>query len=377
METKKVLILGNEGYIGTALTKHLESKGYSVLGVDNGLREKNVRSIGSESLTKKDCAIEKHTLDISTDYQNLKHLFKEEQPDAIVHLAEQPSAPFSMKSPRDAAETQRNNVIGTLNVLHAMKDACPEAHLVKLGTEGEYPDWLWDGKHIPEGNRMTVGYETEHCTGEGEDMKCALVHDNWEIPTPRYGGSFYHLSKLHDSMNIDYACRIWGLKVTDVNQGVVYGHLPGTRFDYDQYFGTVVNRFVTQAVAGMPLTVYGTGGQTRGFIALQNSLDAITLLIDTPAKSGEFRVIHQTTDAKSVMEIAELVQKITGCEIAHIENPRAELVENKFTFDTTTLDSLGLKPIDMEIVIRELVSTVEAHKADIITGVIKPTTTWK
>lgn len=372
----RVLILGQDGYIGTALTAHLAKfEGYQVKGLDNMLRRNNVAEIGGESLIQK-AQIACFSIDISTDYAALVKLLSDYQPDTIVHLAEQPSAPFSMKSPQHAAETQRNNVIGTLNVLWAMKEVCPDAHLIKLGTEGEYPDWLWDGKKIPEGSRMTVGYETEHCTGEGENMKCALVHDNWEIPTPRYAGSWYHFSKLHDSMNIDYACRIWGLRATDVNQGIVYGHLNDTRLDYDEYFGTVVNRFAVQAVAEIPLTIYGTGGQTRGFIALQNSIDAIKLLADNPPEKGEFRVIHQTTEAKSVTDIAQMVQKLTECEIQNIENPRAELPANKFTFDTSTLDNLGLKPVEMETVVAELVETVKANKDKIIKDVIMPKTKW-
>jgi UDP-sulfoquinovose synthase len=342
---------------------HLDPKKYDVLGIDNNLREKNVQSIGSETVMPKDRMLSK-CIDIAKDPHGLKLQIRHFQPDAIIHLAEQPSAPFSMKSQKHATDTMSNNVIGTLNLLHSIKEECPTAHLIKIGTEGEYPDWLWNGKHIPEGGRMKVDI-----TG--------TIHTNWEIPTPRYAGSWYHWSKVHDSMNIDYACRIWNLRATDINQGIVYGHMNGTRLDYDQYFGTAINRFVVQAVAGMPLTVYGKGNQTRGFIALQNSVEALELLINNPAKQGELRVIHQTTDAKTVNEVAELVQKVTGCEIEHIPDPRTEAEECKFTFDTSTLDGLGLQKIEMEEVIRDLVQKVSSQKHRIRPNVIKPTTTWK
>lgn len=370
----KVLILGAEGYIGTALSIHLDPKQYEVLGIDNNLRERNVQSIGGESLMTKSRMLSKG-IDIAKDPQGLKLQIRHFQPDAIIHLAEQPSAPFSMKSQKHATDTMSNNVIGTLNLLHSIKEECPTAHLIKLGTEGEYPDWLWDGKHIPEGNRMEVWNEKK---GSPLDTRKISEHfEEWKIPTPRYAGSWYHWSKVHDSMNIDYACRIWGLRATDVNQGIVYGHMNGTRLDYDQYFGTVINRFVVQAVADMPLTIYGEGGQTRGFIALQNSVEAIKLLIDNPAEQGDFRVIHQTTDTKQVREIAEIVRGITGCKIENLPNPRTELSENSFTFDTSTLTGLGLKPYSMEDVIRDLVEKVQAQREKIRTDIINPTTTWK
>lgn len=406
---KRVMILGQEGYIGTALTFYLKEKGYIVEGIDNDLRVRNVGSIGSKSLTEKKKAGAKK---ISTfNFQGLKQILKNFQPDAIVHLAEQPSAPFSMRSVKGAVDTQKNNILGTMNVLWAIKEVCPDAHLVKLGTEGEYPDWLWDGKHIPEGNRMEVyskkknGSDTifkvkhpvtkeqaellrdeiEEARREKRDIVIGPnieviqpdVFTEWEIPTPRSFGSIYHSTKFYESHLIDYLCRVWGLTATDVNQGVVYGHCNGTRLDYDSYFGTVVNRFAVQAVAGMPLTVYGRGDQTRGFIALQNSIEAIELLIANPADKGEFRVIHQTTMEYSVNKIAQMIQDITGCEIEHIENPRAEMESNSFTFDNSTLIDLGLRVIDMPDVLPDLIETVKENKENIKEEVIKPTTTWQ
>jgi UDP-sulfoquinovose synthase len=176
---------------------------------------------------------------------------------------------------------------------------------------------------------------------------------------------------------IEYAVRIWGLRVTDVNQGVVYGHRNGTRLDVDEAFGTVINRFVAQAVVGIPLTIYGEGGQTRGFINLQNSLEAITLLGNNPVEAGEFRVIHQTTQEYSVKEIAEMVQMFTGCEIQHVDNPRVEMDENKFTFDTSTLDNLGLVPVTLKEELPRLIKVMEENKDRIIKEAILPKTNWR
>ena len=359
MKAKNILILGVAGYLGRPLKDYLESKGHTVLGIDNGDREKNVSDVGSASLAP--LKEQQNVLDASTlNFKELKKILLDFQPDAIVHLAEQPSAPFSMIDVQHATDTQNNNIIGTLNVLWAIKEVCPDTHLIKLGTAGEYPDWLYKEITVPEGSRITVNYQ-------GKD---------WEIPTPRYAGSWYHFSKLHDSYNIDYACRIWGLRATDLNQGVVYGHIDGTRFDYDQYFGTVVNRFVTQAVAGIPLTIYGEGGQTRGFININNSMHAIGLVIDNPAEKGEFRVIHQLTETHSVKNIADLVHNVTGCEIEYIENPRAELPQNILNFEAKKLKGMGLKPIHMADEIENMIKFADAHKNRIRPDVIRPNTKW-
>ena len=222
-------------------------------------------------------------------------------PEAIVHYAEQPSAPYSMKSRETAVETQYSNVIGTLNLLFAIRDQVPDAHLVKLGTMGEYGTPNID---IEEGF-----IEIEH-----KGRKDTL-------PFPKLPGSLYHLSKVHDSHNIHFACRIWGLRATDLNQGVVYGVETDesadderliTRFDYDQYFGTVLNRFCTQAVIGHPLTVYGEGGQTRGFLNIRDTLQCVELAVSNPADLGEFRVFNQFTEQFSVGELAELVRASAG-----------------------------------------------------------------
>ncbi|MCK9370782.1 NAD-dependent epimerase/dehydratase family protein [Candidatus Dojkabacteria bacterium] len=351
----KVIILGAEGYLGKALSISLSGK-HELLRVDNKSREMNVAEIGSKSLTPEK-EIEYLHFNIC-DYDKLKAAITEFEPNVIIHLAEQPSAPFSMIDALHAADTQQNNVIGSLNLLWAVKEVNPEIQIIKLGTAGEYPDWLYNGMTIPEDARIKVEYQSKL----------------WEIPTPRYAGSFYHFSKLFDSYNIDYACKIWGLNVTDINQGVVYGHIDGIRFDYDEYFGTVVNRFVVQSIAGVPLTIYGSGGQTRGYINIQNVIDAIELIMKNPANG--YRIIHQLTEELSVGDIASLVQKITGCDVQSIPNPRFEMDSNKFTFEAKLLKKFGLKARKMEDELPDMIKSISRYKDSIKKKVIMPKTKW-
>lgn len=355
MNKKRCLLLGSSGYIGTPLMQYLEAKGHEVLGIDNGFREKEARSI---------TPVKKHPDTIACDvcnYVYLKEIIKSFNPDTIIHLAEIPAAPYSMIGQKEAYETQENNTCGSLNVLWAIKEVNPNIHLIKLGTAGEYPDWLYpDHIEIPEGSRIKVKNK------DGYD---------WEIPTPRYFGSFYHASKFFDSYNCDYANRIWGLNITDINQAPVYGYIEGTRFDVDEIFGTVVNRFVAQAIKGYPLTVYGKGEQTRGFIHLKNSIEAIEIVLNERPEG--FNIIHQLTETKTMNEIAELVQEHTGCKINHIENPRAEKESNKFNFEMKWLKERGLKPIYMKDSIGELIEQIKPYEENIREEEFEPKIKWK
>ena len=220
------------------------------------------------------------------------------RPDAIVHFGEQRSAPYSMIDREHAVYTQVNNVVGTLNVLYAMAEVNPEIHLVKLGTMGEY------------------GYPNIDI----EEGFIEITHNGRTdvLPYPKQPGSFYHLSKVHDSANIMFACRVWGLRSTDLNQGIVYGQstpetdldpVLATRFDYDGVFGTVLNRFCVQAAMGVPLTVYGAGGQTRGMLHIRDTVACVTLALENPATSGEFRVFNQFTESFSVLDMAGMVKR--------------------------------------------------------------------
>lgn len=357
---KRILICGANGYIGVALYSYLKERGFTVLGIDNEMRERNVINIGSNSLTRNSKPSD-FKLDISEDYRGFKEIVESFRPETIVNLAQQPSAPFSMIDADHAILSQKNNICGGMNILWAVKEVDPNIHIIQLGTAGEYPDWLYNGIEVPESSRIEVEYNKK----------------KWIIPTPRYAGSWYHFSKLYSSYNSDYASRIWGLKVTDINQGIVYGHIGETRLDYDEYFGTVINRFVVQAVVGVPLTIYGTGEQTRSFIHLKNSIEAIELLINNPANIGEYRVIQQLTDIKRVSEIANIVKSITNCEIDNIENPRSEMEKNEFKFEANKLKTIGLKPVDMESEIKNLFNIISKYKENINKSVIWPKTKWK
>jgi len=354
----KVLICGMDGYIGWALALHQLALGNEVVGIDNYSRRKNVEEVGSWSAIPI-LPMEKRIENLKKDYGNKINFYKGDlldpqftndvvknfQPEGIVHLAEQPSAPFSMIDQNHTIYTQQNNVIGTLNLIHAIKNFVPKAHLVKLGTMGEYgtPDI-----DIAEGF-----FEVEF---RGKKMK---------IPYPRLAGSWYHWSKVHDSNNIMFACKLWGLKSTDIMQGVVYGtktkeiadEKNHTRFDFDEIFGTAINRFCAQAVVGYPLTPYGKGHQIRGFLALTDSIQCISLLLDNPPESEEYRVINQFDEQYKISELADRVQKIGNkkgldVEIKNVENPRVESEEHYYKADHEKLKKIGFKPtqhIDDEI----------------------------
>ena len=316
----KILVLGGDGYLGWPTALYLSKRGYRVAVVDNFLRRHYDDEMGVNSLVP----IEKLSRRISTwemvtglkfnsyvgdltDNSFIYETIKDFMPDTIVHFAEQRSAPYSMIDRDHAVHTQVNNVVGTLNLLYAIAELNPNIHLVKLGTMGEYGTPNID---------IEEGYITIEHNGRKDVM-----------PYPKQPGSFYHLSKVHDSHNILFACRIWGLKATDLNQGVVYGQETdetvlhpdlATRFDYDAVFGTVLNRFCVQAAVGVPLTVYGSGNQTRGMLNIRDTLACIELAILNPAESGEMRVYNQFTESFSINQIAELVKECSDDNVVMI-----------------------------------------------------------
>jgi UDP-sulfoquinovose synthase len=306
-----------------------------------------------------------------TDPQFVDGVFTDFSPEAVIHYGEQPSAPYSMIDRKHAVDTQTNNVVGTLNVLYAMRDITPEAHLVKLGTMGEYGTPNID---IEEGF-----IEIDH-NGRTDTL-----------PFPKLPGSMYHLSKVHDSHNIHFACRIWGLSATDLNQGVVYGIRTEetdlderlcTRFDYDEVLGTALNRFCVQAVVGYPLSVYGKGGQTRGFLNVIDTLQCVKLAVENPAAAGEFRVFNQFTEQFSVNELAAIVQRV-GSElginvvIQSVTDPRIEAQEHYYNATHTKLLELGLKPnLLTDDVVAHLIQTIQRYKDRILLAPIAPKTKW-
>ena len=347
----KIGVLGGDGYCGWATALHLSAQGHSVAIVDNYVRRLWDHELGAQTLTPiKPLAerlrvwnelsgrqIELFVGDV-TDYEFLASFMKSFEPESIVHFAEQRSAPFSMIDRKHAVGTQVNNVVGTLNLLFAIKELSPDCHLVKLGTMGEYGTPNID---------IEEGYlEIEH--NGRKDV----------LPFPKQPGSFYHLSKVHDSHNMMFACRIWKLRATDLNQGVVYGTVTDevaqdealiNRFDYDEVFGTVLNRFCVQAAVGHPLTVYGKGGQTRGFLDIRDTVKCVELACLNPAAAGECRVYNQFTEQFSVLQLAQLVQTAgkkfgLNVEIDMMADPRVELEQHYYNAKHSKLLDLGLQP---------------------------------
>ncbi len=380
----RVLVLGGDGYLGWPTAMHLSKAGHEVSVVDNFLRRTMSTEMGAGSLTPIQSLHERvkafHEvtgLEIRpfigdlTDPSFTDEIFREVMPEAVVHYGEQPSAPYSMISRRHAVLTQRNNVEGTLNVIFAIRDIAPDAHLVKLGTMGEYGTPNID---IEEGF-----IEIEH-----KGRKDTL-------PFPKTPGSMYHLTKVHDSHNIQFASRIWGMAATDLNQGVVYGIRTDetdlderlcTRFDYDEVFGTALNRFCVQAVVGYPLTVYGKGGQTRGFLNIVDTMQCIRLAVENPAAAGEYRVFNQFTEQFSVKDLAQHVARVgsdlgINVEVDSLVDPRIEAEEHYYNATHTKLVELGLKAhLLTDDVVAHFIETIQRYKDRILLGPIAPKTRW-
>jgi UDP-sulfoquinovose synthase len=378
----RILVLGGDGYLGWPTALHLSDRGHEVAVVDNYARRGYDHEMGVDSLVpiepmqvRLDVWREISGKSIKSYYGDLvdgeftESMIADFRPDAIVHFAEQRAAPYSMIDRRHAVYTQHNNVIGNLNVLFAIQQVDPEIHLVKLGTMGEYGTPNID---IEEGwLEVTHNGRTDR------------------VLYPKKPGSFYHLSKVHDSHNIEFACRIWGLRATDLNQGVVYGQETpqttrdlrlATRFDYDAIFGTVLNRFVIQAVLGHPLTVYGSGGQIRGMIDIRDTVECIRLAAENPAERGEFRVFNQMTEKCSVGEIAKIVANSYDgpVEIEYLDNPRVEQGEHYYNVKHTGLVELGLQPhLLSNTLIESLFRVAEKYKDRVDLAAMRPTVNWR
>jgi UDP-sulfoquinovose synthase len=347
----KIIVLGGDGYCGWATALYLSAKGHCVAIVDNFVRRQWDHELGAQTLTPilplsdrlrtwtrlTGKTIELFVGDV-TDHDFLLSTVKQFEPETIIHFAEQRSAPYSMIDRKHAVFTQVNNVVGTLNVLFAIREVQPDCHLIKLGTMGEYGTPNID---------IEEGYINIEYNGR-RDL----------LPYPKQPGSFYHLSKVHDSHNMMFACKIWGLRATDLNQGVVYGTMTDevamdegliNRLDYDEVFGTVLNRFCVQAAIGQPLTVYGKGGQTRGFLDIRDTVRCIELACLNPAAQGECRVYNQFTEQFSVLDIALKVKEAgkdlgIKVEIDHIPDPRVEAEQHYYNAKHSKLLDLGLQP---------------------------------
>jgi UDP-sulfoquinovose synthase len=384
-EKMKIGVLGGDGYCGWATALHLSKQGHAVAIVDNFVRRQWDHELGVQTLTPitsmperlrawKDAtgfSIESYPGDVA-DYEFVSEFIQDFEPEAVVHFAEQRSAPFSMIDRKHAVGTQVNNVVGTLNLLFALKEFEPDCHLIKLGTMGEY-------------GTPNIDIEEGYITIEHNGRKDVL-------PFPKQPGSFYHLSKVHDSHNIMFACRIWGLRATDLNQGVVYGAVtPETelnealvnRFDYDEVFGTVLNRFCAQAATGHPLTVYGKGGQTRGFLDIRDTVKCIEIACLNPAARGECRVFNQFTEQFSVLDLAALVRTAATelglhVEVEHLPDPRVEFEQHYYNAKHSKLIDLGLEPHFLsDALLDSLVNIAIRYRDRIDASMFLPRVNWR
>ncbi len=346
----RTLVLGGDGYLGWPTALHLSQHGHDVAIADNFVRRQYDHELGVHSLvpieplhtrvaawrelTGKDIAVFSGDL---TDAEFTYGMVRDFQPETIVHFAEQRAAPYSMIDRQHAVYTQVNNVVGTLNVLYAMGEIDRDIHLVKLGTMGEYGTPNID---------IEEGY-------------------------------------------IEFTCRTWGLRATDLNQGIVYGQQTdataldprlATRFDYDAVFGTVLNRFVIQAVLGHPLTVYGSGGQTRGLIDIRDTVECIRLATEHPAAAGEFRVFNQMTESMSIAEIAKTIAENHGesVEVEYLEGPRVEADQHYYHVVHTGLVDLGLEPhLLSDTLLESLFAIAAAHRDRVDLAAMRPTVNWR
>lgn len=384
----RTLILGIDGYLGWSLACTLAHAGHEIFGIDNGLRRKLVAEVGSDSaipilgidarLRKLGSQINREIgfadFDVTEDFDQLREIFREFNPDTIYHLAQMPSAPYSMQSRHHCLVTHKNNLFSTLNVLYAIKYSCHDAHLIKIGTMGEYgtPDLP-----IPEGK-----------------IEIEIDGHKDRLPFPRDAHSWYHQTKVHDTHNIRMACRLWGMRCTDIMQGIVYGlsteemfNHPdlNTRLDFDQYFGTVINRFVVQSIIGHPLTIYGAGTQVRSILPLQDSINCLSILADNPPPLGEYRELNQFHEYRNICAMAKIVRdayyELTDIkpEIQFYKNPREEKENHVYEPAREILTAFGYVPSGkIEKIVRcmilkcaDMESHLKAHE-----DVIIPTTNW-
>jgi UDP-sulfoquinovose synthase len=381
----KIAVLGGDGYCGWATALYLSQKGHAVSIIDNYLRRQWDHELGAQTLTPIRPLTERlrvwqnltaKTIELFVgdvaDYDFLFNAMKDFAPDAVVHFAEQRSAPYSMIDRKHAVFTQVNNVVGTMNVLFAIRELNLDCHLIKLGTMGEYGTPNID---------IEEGYiEIEH--NGRKDV----------LPFPKQPGSFYHLSKVHDSHNMMFACRIWGLRATDLNQGVVYGTTTNetamdealiNRFDYDDVFGTVLNRFCVQAAIGQPLTVYGKGGQTRGFLDIRDTVRCVEIACENPAKKGECRVYNQFTEQFSVLDLAHMVEASAkkmgiSVEIDHIPDPRVEMEQHYYNAKHSKLVDLGLEPHRLtDSLLDSLMNIAIRYRDRVDASLMMPQVNWR
>lgn len=380
----RILVLGGDGYLGWPTAMYLSARGHAVGVVDNFAKRRWEVELNVEPLipiatlhdrVKAWKEVMGRTIDLYVgdlrNYAAVKGILETFCPEAIIHYGEQPSAPYSMIDHNRAVFTQVNNLTGTLNVLWALREGAPDCHLVKLGTMGEY-------------GTPNIDIEEGFLEVEYKGRKDVL-------PYPKQAGSIYHLSKVHDSHNILFACRAWKLRSTDLNQGVVYGIETdetklaprlATSFHYDEVFGTALNRFCVQAAIGMPLTVYGRGGQTRGFLNIRDTLRCVELAALNPPQAGEYRVFNQFTETFSVLGLAEMVKREgdklgLAVQIQHLENPRVEAEQHYYNAAHRKLIELGLTPhLLSDVLLDSMLLGVRGYAHRVKRDIILPRVRW-
>ncbi len=374
----KILVLGGDGFCGWPTTLHLSQKGHDVVIVDN-LARRNIdnelevqsltpiqtpsaRRAAWKGLTGREIGFER--LDVATEYDRLLALFRRERPDAVVHFAEQRAAPYSMKSSWHKRYTVNNNLNATNNVLAAIVDSALDIHLVHLGTMGVY-GYSSVGVRLPEGY-LTVKMTNDH----GDDVEQEILY-------PANPGSIYHMTKTQDQLFFAFYNKNDAVRITDLHQGIVWGTQTRetrlderliNRFDYDGDFGTVLNRFLMQAAIGFPLTVHGSGGQTRAFIHIQDTVRCVDLAISNPPEPGErVRIMNQLTETHRLIDLANLISGMTGVPIEHVPNPRREADRNDLEACNEGLLGLGLDPTTLRQGLLDEVTEIArryAHRCD-------------
>lgn len=347
----KVIVLGGDGFCGWPTSLKLARRGHEVLILDNLSRRRIDDELQSNSLTRIRSITDRietasgvvgnvdwRFCDIAKSYDQLVQWVDMFQPDAIVHFAEQRAAPYSMISDKERRYTVDNNITATHNVLNAIVDVNKDIHLVHLGTMGVY-GYSKDFGSIPEGYL---------------NVKINSTEKDVDVLYPTNPGSVYHMTKSMDQLLFQFYKKNWNLKITDLHQGIVWGTETTetklhadlvNRFDYDGIYGTVLNRFISQAAAGVPLTVYGTGGQKRAFIHIEDTTNCVSIAVENPAETEKVRIFNQVSEVRSVRELAQIISKQYGSEIVYYENPRKELAENDLEVSNEGLRSLGFNPI--------------------------------
>jgi UDP-sulfoquinovose synthase len=368
-QNMNILVIGGDGFCGWPTSLHLSNLGHAVTIIDDLSRRKIDVELEVESLTPikpisvrlgawkevsgKDIRFE--NINVAKNYARLLHLLEEEKPDAIIHFAEQRAAPYSMKSSYHKRYTVDNNINATNNVLAAIVESGVDAHLVHLGTMGVY-GYGTAGMKIPEGY-LPIKIETD----DGREIRQEILY-------PANPGSIYHMTKTQDQLLFAFYNKNDGLKVTDLHQGIVWGTQTAetrkderliNRFDYDGDYGTVLNRFLMQSAVGHPMTVHGTGGQTRAFIHIQDTVKCIQLAVENPPQHGErVQILNQMTETHRVRDLAKMIADKTGAEIAYVNNPRNEAAENELDVENQRLLGLGLDPITLEEGLMDEVSEI-------------------